>query len=418
MNNLQEAINNIRIIDGHEHIDMYEVRKERNIDFFKLIHYLESDMISAGMKRDILYGKSPLSDKEKAEHFLKYWDKTKNTTYALMIKDAMEGLYNMEDWSVKGLLALNEKVKAKTNDRSWFKEVLNDKSGIDLAFTLVQTTDVDFSLFRPILFLDFMFRLRGPADIEFIKKKSKMAIHSLKDYQAAVRVIIDNLVKDGMTASKLGHAYWRTLYSQKPTYHEAEQVFNRLKSGFINGGLSQQEAMTLQNFLIHYVIQCSISNDLPIQIHTGHQETSVSRNGNIITNSKVTNLIPILAEYPDGKFVLLHNGIPYHQEYLSIVKNFTNAYADFTWSYIISPTLAKQLLHQTIEMVPMSKIFGFGGDYNSVEGTYAHQKLARKIVGEVLTEKTEANIFSEQEAITFAKRIFRDNLIDFYKIEV
>lgn len=416
--NIQEAINKIRIIDGHEHIDMHAIRMARKVDFFQTIHYLESDMISAGMERDILYGNSPLTDMEKAEQFIKYWKKTKNTTYALTVKQAMEDLYGMDDWSVEGVLALNEKVKAKTFDESWFKEVLYEKSGIDLALTLVQTTDVDFSLFRPILFLDFLFRINAPGDIQQIGRKSNRTIHSLNDYLSAAGLIIDRLADEGMIASKLGHAYWRTLQSTKPTFHEAELVFNRIQRGIVADSLSQQEVIKLQNYLIHYVIQCSISHDLPIQIHTGHQEPSVSRNGNLITNSKVTDLIPILAEYPEARFVLLHTGIPYHQEYLSIIKNYPNAYADFTWSYIISPSLTKQLLHQTIEMVPQSKIFGFGGDFNSVEGAYAHQKLARKIVAEVLTEKVEMNMFTEQEAIEFATMIFRDNLIDFYKIEV
>jgi predicted TIM-barrel fold metal-dependent hydrolase len=221
-----------------------------------------------------------------------------------------------------------------------------------------------------------------------------------------------------MVATKLGHAYWRTLKTSKPTFHEAEKQFNRLFSCFIEEPISQQESVVLQDYLIHHVIQCSIKYELPIQIHTGHHETSVSGNGNIITNSNVTDLLPLLLAYPDAKFVLLHCSIPYHQEYLTIVKNFPNAYADFTWVYIISPSVAKQIMHQMIEMVPQNKIFGFGGDYNVIEGTYAHQKLARKIVADVLLEKVQEDMLTEKEAVEFAQRIFRDNLIEFYKLKV
>lgn len=79
--------------------------------------------------------------------------------------------------------------------------------------------------------------------------------------------------------------------------------------------------------------------------------------------------------------------------------------------------MTKQMLFQLIEMVPQSKILGFGGDYDQVEGAYAHAKLAKKIMAEVLTEKVTKAEMTEQEAKEFANRVFRNNLIDLYKID-
>ncbi|MGG3468184.1 amidohydrolase family protein [Neobacillus pocheonensis] len=418
MSSIHEEINKIRIIDGHEHIDPMEIRKKNKVDFFGLLHYLDSDLITAGMKRGILSRDSKISVEEKAEQFLTFYQKTKNTTYARSLKTAVHDLYGMDDWSVNGILSLNEKVLAATNDDEWYSKVLREKSGIDLAFTLAYTTKVDFSLFRPIMFLDYAFKLRTRKDIQVIERDSGEKVHTFKNYLSAVDALLNKFVNEGMIATKLGHAYWRTLKSTKPTFAEAERLFNRLQSSVIDEPMSQQESVILQDYLIHHIIQCSIKYNLPIQIHTGHHETSVSGNGNIITNSKVSDLIPLLAAYPEANFVLLHCGIPYHQEYLSIVKNYPNVYADFTWVYLISPTISKQILHQMIEMVPQNKIFGFGGDYNFVEGTYAHLKLARKIVGDVLVEKVQDHMLTEKEAVEFANRIFRDNLIELYRIKV
>ncbi|PGY15123.1 hypothetical protein COE25_02385 [Bacillus sp. AFS031507] len=418
MSSIHEEINKIRIIDGHEHIDPMEIRKKNKVDFFGLLHYLDSDLITAGMQRGILSENSKLSVEEKAEQFLLYYQKTKNTTYARLLKTAVHDLFGMDDWSVNGILALNEKVLAATNDDTWYQRVLNEKSGIDLAITLPFTTNVDFSLFRPVMFLDYAFKLRTIKDVQVIEGHTGENVQTFQDYLHAVDALLYKFVKEGMVAVKLGHAYWRTLKTMKPTFHEAEQCFNTLLSSIINEPISQKELVVLQDYLIHHIIQCSIKYELPIQIHTGHHETSVSGNGNIITNSKVTDLIPLLAAYPEADFVLLHCGIPYHQEYLSIVKNYPNVYADFTWVYAISPTIAKQILHQMIEMVPQNKIFGFGGDYNFIEGTYAHQKLARKIVGDVLVEKVQDQMLTEKEAVEFARRIFRENLIELYKLKV
>lgn len=418
MSSIHQAIQKIRIIDNHEHIDPKEIRKKNRVDFFGLLHYLESDLITAGMPRGLLNRASPLSAEEKASLFLKYFRRANNTAYARVFKTAMADLYGMDDWTVDGVLKVNEKVKRATDDDNWYEYVLKEKSRIDLAITLAYTTDVDFSLFRPVMFFDFTFQLRRKSDLEQVEKASGFSVHRFQDYLNAVEVIMDRLVSEGMVAVKLGHGYWRPLKMTRPTFFEAERGFNRLLSEPLDEPISRKELIPFEDYMIHHIIQCAIRRKLPVQIHTGLQETSVSGNGNIITHSKVSDLIPLLLAYPDCRFILLHGGIPYHQEYLTIVKNFPNVYGDFTWLYIISPTVAKQVLHQMIEMVPSNKIIGFGGDFNYVEGAYAHQKWARRIVGDVLTEKVAEGYWTEEEALSFARAIFRENLISLYSLDM
>lgn len=414
---LSKQINEIRIIDNHEHIDPLEIRRKNKTGFFDLMHYLESDLITAGMKRGILQDPK-ISNEEKAKIFLKYFHRTGNTIYARSFQTAMHDLYGMNDWSVEGILELNEKVKKATDDDNWYRYVLQEKSGIDLAIVLPYTTKVDFSIFRPVMFLDFIYQIRTRKDVENIERSTGILIHNFNDYLQAVEHILDKFIAEGMIAAKFGHAYWRTLKTMHPTFYDAEKSFNQVLTNFLDEPLSQEDLLPLQDYLIHYLIQCCLQKDLPIQIHTGHHETSVSGNGNIITNSRVTDLIPLFLQYPKAKFVLLHCSYPYYQEYLSILKNFPNVYGDLTWVYIISPTAAKFILHQMIEMVPANKIFGFGGDYNYVEGAYAHQKIARTILTEVLTEKVTTNLLTEYEAVEYAKRIFRENLIEFYDLKI
>jgi hypothetical protein len=417
MSDIKDFVRSLRIIDGHEHLPMQAMRQREQTGLFGLMHYLDSDLISAGMPREALAKQTDTSLEEKAKTFLTYWNMARNTTYARMFRTAMEDLYGMKDWTVNGLLDLHEKIVSASNDPDWYRYVLRERSGIDLALTLIQTTNVDFSLFRPVMFFDFTFRLRTLKDIHDVEKGAGMTVHTFRQYLEAVDALLDKYVREGMVATKLGHAYWRTLACGKPTEKEAEAVFNKFLSSPLEDGLSQAEWRPFQDYLIHYVIQRSIAHGLPIQIHTGHLETSVSANGNIITNSRVSDLLPLLAEYRDARFVLLHTGFPYSSEYLSIVKNYPNAYADLTWIYVISPTAAKQTLHAMMEMVPQSKIHAFGGDYNYIEGTYAHQKLARRIVAEVLEEKVREGALDEDEAIEFAKAVFRNNLIDFYQLD-
>jgi hypothetical protein len=418
LQSIEQELNKIRIIDGHEHLFTSNMREKGKMGFFGLLHYLDSDMITAGMKRGVLDKLSPLSDEEKAALFLRYWNRTSNTTYARMFKTGMEDLYGFHDWSVEGILKLDQQIIEKSLDPSWYYTVLKEKSGIDMALTLIQTTKVDFGLFRPVMFMDFTYRISAWNDIEIVFQGAGKAVRDLSSYLEVIEALFDQYVQEGMVATKLGHAYWRSLECGKSTYSEAESVFNRLASMSSKEALQPEEIRPLQDYLIRYIIQQSAVRQLPIQIHTGHHETSVSGDGNIITNSKVTDLIPLFLDYTDARFVLLHMGLPYHDEYLSIAKNFSNVYADMTWVYIISPSASKQILHQMIEMVPQCKVLAFGGDYNFVEGTYAHQKLARKLLAEVLSEKVVDGVMQETEAVHYANLVFRDNLIDLYDLKI
>ncbi|GAB2566526.1 amidohydrolase family protein [Gracilibacillus alcaliphilus] len=419
MSIIAQHINNIKLIDGHEHLIPQKDRQKMNSDFFDLLHYLQSDLITAGIDSAFFdKKKNQMSDREKAAVFLKYWVKTKNTTYAQMLRWAVEDIYGMKDWTVDGICHLNEQVKQASQDPLLYHKILKEKAGIDLAFTLIFTTKVDFELFRPVMWTDHVFKLRTLQEIINLEKEADMTIYELDDLVSAMDTLIERYVNEGMVATKIGAAYWRTLAVEKPTKEAAAQAFNKIKANHLGEWIPQEEAKPLQDYMIHRVIQASIKHELPIQIHTGHQEPSVSGNGNILTHSQVTDLIPLLLEYSQAKFVLLHGGYPYYNEYLSIVKNFPNAYADLTWCYILSPTATKQMLMQMIEMVPQSKILGFGGDYSQVEGTYAHAKLARRILTEALTAKVELGDMTVKEACEFANHVLRNNLIELYQLEL
>jgi predicted TIM-barrel fold metal-dependent hydrolase len=104
------------------------------------------------------------------------------------------------------------------------------------------------------------------------------------------------------------------------------------------------------------------------------------------------------------------------REVISIAKNFQNAYLDMCWLHIISRKAAKDFLEEALEAVPLSKIFGFGGDFMNVEGTYAHLKIARQNISSVLTKLIEEERIDKKEALKISKMVLYDNPSIFYKI--
>jgi hypothetical protein len=61
------------------------------------------------------------------------------------------------------------------------------------------------------------------------------------------------------------------------------------------------------------------------------------------------------------------------------------------------------------ETIPSNKILGFGGDFIYAELTYAHAKMARRAVAQVLAAKVGEGFCSETEALELGRRILYDN---------
>ena len=53
----------------------------------------------------------------------------------------------------------------------------------------------------------------------------------------------------------------------------------------------------------------------------------------------------------------------------------------------MSPEITTRALLSYIDLLPMHKIFGFGGDYQVVEKVYGHLQLAKRDIARALAEK-------------------------------
>lgn len=408
---LKDFIDSIKVIDAHEHIIGIEERKYKNIGFFGMLHYLESDFVTVA---DISWGyfeDDKVSFEEKSKRFLDEWHKVMNTNYARHLKIAMCDLYGVCEFDKESLIALDKKIKTKSNDKNWYKHVLKDKSNIEMAFVMYAANSVDCDFFKSILYCDQYLWLEQMKTI----MADKLCDRNLYSYEAYLEQQVLEEINMGMVALKLAIAYWRNLNINVVSLQDAQSIFNKICEG---KSISKAEEKDLQDYLIGFFVKLSIKYDLPMQIHTGHQEPSATGNGNDIRNSNVELLIPFIGRNKKVTFVLLHCGFPYIDAYLTIIKNYSNVYMDFSWIYVISQYDAKVALHKAIEMIPNHRIIGFGGDYLQVELAYAHQKTARRLINSVLNEKINDGYLTQKEAKEIAVNILRDNAIGLYKLNL
>jgi hypothetical protein len=441
---LEETINNLRIIDSHEHLHSEDERVQGGADPFKTLvrhSYAYSDLKSAGLSSEdyekLIDEKRDILDRWKIVE--PYWNKASNTGYFASIKMSIRDLYGIEEINENTIQALAEKMRL-ANKKGLYRWVLKDKAKIDLSIVDNDYwdnkgayhfyVDVDPEFFAPVVKLENFIFVRSREDIKSLSQMHGIPIHSLKELEAALQLTIEKL-RGKIVGLKIGLAYYRSLSFEKVTFNEAEKVFNKILSsktfsvfGDVSGTggpgnfqrddqLSIEEGKALQDYMVHRILQLAGKHSLPVQIHTGLQDG----NFNLISNSNPVLLTNLFMEYYDVVFDVFHGSYPYTKELTTLVKNFPNVYLDMCWLHIISPAAAREALADWLDSVPASKIIGFGGDYAQycIEGAYGHSKIARNNISRVLRNKVDDGTFSEKEAKRLAQLLLRENALRVFR---
>jgi predicted TIM-barrel fold metal-dependent hydrolase len=130
-------------------------------------------------------------------------------------------------------------------------------------------------------------------------------------------------------------------------------------------------------------------------------------------------MINVFPMHPRTRFDLYHMGMPSVRQTGVIGKNNPNVWLNLCWSHVISPKMTRSFLNEWMDLVPMNKIIGFGGDYGpeSLEKIYGHLQMAKEDAAEALAERVAARRMSERQAREVAQAWFYDNPRELYRIE-
>jgi len=77
----------------------------------------------------------------------------------------------------------------------------------------------------------------------------------------------------------------------------------------------------------------------------------------------------------------------------------------------------RQSLDEWLDLVPASRILGFGSDVHWPEMILAHLVMARSCIADVLAQKVERDFLSEECAVDLCHKLMRDNAMKLYGLE-
>ena len=413
---IREALDKTPLVNTHEHILPEAERTSSHIDFFTLAnHYAISDVISAGLSSEdkavIDDPDAPMAQRWKL--FEPHWKNARFTGYGEALRIAIADIYEADEISPETLPGINDRISRK-NRVGLYREILTEKTNIRYSVlddywnpAPVAPDPTFFVLARKF---DRFVTPQTPEAVQQLEELTDVSITDLKGLKQAMEKSFAQSLEAGMVTVKSTLAYAREIRYEEVESTAAAQDFQRLllKMRPLPEGFRSREDRpyrALEDHMFHHLIQLAAEHKIPVQIHTGLQ----SGNGNYITNSNPTHLTNLFFLYPGVKFDLFHVSYPYQGEVAVLAKNFPNVHADFCWAHIISGSMACRTLHEMLETVPANKIFGYGGDYRFPELSYAHAKMARRNIAQVLAEKVEAGFCGEDEALELGRMILHDN---------
>lgn len=402
---LVEEMEQIDVIDCHEHLVSEKERLQKDVDVFTLFsHYTRHDLVNSGMpveKYNLLHDRSiPLETRWSI--FEPYWGNIRYTSYARSALIAAKKFYGADDINISTYRAISEEIK-KANLSGLYKKVLKEACHIDVS--LVQNDfpfiEVDRDYFAPVLhmtFFDDTSSWKGMSRPSFFPEEN---VNTLDDYLC----VAERFIAEGKAKGAVG-LKMPVREMGEPSRQEALKAFRMLKEGVVD---ILPDVNPLYDYVMDYIASMAEKYDLVIAVHTGYWEDFRRLNP--------IHIIPLVMRHPKTRFDVFHLGYPWVRETLMLGKGFPNVWLNLCWTHIISQKFAEEALSEAVELVPANKILAFGADYElPVEKVYGHLIMAREDIARALSPKIESGQMSFKQAVSVVQKWLKDNPKELYQL--
>lgn len=402
---LHTQISALPVIDCHEHTFLPE-SLPMPVDLWTVVRNsdLADDLISAGM---------PATNRQHLhwDNAAPYLPLVRNTGFYCSLILAFQWLFDFQDSELRAdnWESLSTKIVDANARTDWYPAVLHQLGNIRLILR-VQGDEadpfcVDRRYFAPLINFDDWIRADGPEQREKLASKAGGQARTLKEYLSALDLAFEQTWAQGAVGVKSMLAYRRSLNYLQPDRTEIEAMFCRRN-------LSEREAHTVEDFLVHEVAERAGRFQLPYQIHVGYG----SWQSNITAGANPLYLNPLIEAHRNTQFVLLHGGYPFIGEMATLAKNHPNVFLEAGWLAYIAPAAYRRAMTEWLDSVPINKILAFGADCLHIEQTFGALILTRRLITKVLAAKILEWGWTESLGLECAARLLSRNALELYKL--
>jgi len=372
-----------------------------------LSHYYNDDLRAAGMGRDKMRKFfSPKTDPvEKWKLLEPYWPVTKTTGYGQAVDISIRQLYGVDELSAKTVGKVQDGYE-KMRRPGFYRHIIRDLGNIESCqINSLQGTPFMESAQPALLMQDIsILKMFENPNFDMYAGPAGIKLNNLSDWHRAIDWWFDKYAKYAV-AVKSQNAYKRDINYEDVPAEKVDAVFKKILAG---KNVTGPEKKAFEDHVFWYAVNRATENDLPVKLHTGYyvgnNHMPLSR---LINNPGSATMICRMS--PETRFVFMHICYPYYEELISAAKQYSNAYLDMCWAWIINPVASKDFLKKYLVTAPTNKVLTFGADYIPVEPVLGHAVMARRGIAIALSELVEEGWLSLDDALELTDPIMHGN---------
>jgi predicted TIM-barrel fold metal-dependent hydrolase len=406
---LIEGMSSFEVIDCHEHLISEQERLAMSVDVFTLFRgYNAYTLNAAGLSQEIafttLYDPAvPLDERWALAR--EAWERSRHTSYARALLLCIQKFYGYDDLNDDTYGPISMAMQ-QANVPGLYQRVLGDACRIHTALNIpigspFVPAPEPFMAFIPMM----PFYFEGIPSREAVLHPAfapGATVETLDAYLQAMTAYLTAAKAAGAVGIKIA-----SIAYGEPDRAEAERLFARLR----DHNEVPPELNALRDYLADHTLACATELDLPVAVHAGYWGD--------FRKLHPLHLIPLLERFPDTRFDIFHLGYPWVRDTLMLAKGFPNAWINMCWTHVLSQKMATDALDEALDLLPTSKILGFGADYwRPVEKVYGHLVMARVDIARALAIRVADGRMTETQALDIAHRWLWDNPVELYKLAV
>jgi hypothetical protein len=299
------------------------------------MNYVSSDLEVAGAGKEAigrLFDPAAGDIDSRFSGIRKAWEATQHTGYGEAVRLIAREVYGLDSITPDGLEAAQRKLEELRQPGERLR-LLSEVAGLDHVqiddYRLVCEADPS----GPEFFLyDISWWAFADGDLKAkeILQATGIEVSTLEHLREALGAIFQRYGSCAI-AVKAQHAYTRTLCWDE---RSDDQAARALAAVLGRSEVDVATRLALGDWCWARGIELAIEHNLPFKLHTGHHGGTGEMP---IDWVRAGNLCPLLARYPDARFVLMHTAYPYSDELVSIAKHYPNVWVDLCWAWSLDP---------------------------------------------------------------------------------
>ena len=410
---LKRRIDATPLVDSHEHLCDEQERFNGPKSWVNLLqHYFSDDFVSAGLDWNSVWGEQAQKEApvELWRRIEPYWFAVKNTGYGQAVRIVLRELF--------GINRLEESVIPELQKRYEENLTVGLYDRVLKQHANIESCQVDrgpyYESRHPELLLHDIniVGMMTTDSLREIASRVGTTVKTLADAHEAIRLFFRKYAPYA-TAVKSQIAYSRGLDFEQVPPERAEEPFQKKWEG---KPVSPEEVKWLQDHLFWFCVQQADEHRLPVKLHTGYYVGNNSMPLSRLSQNPA-QMTDLCLRSKKTRWVFMHTCYPYSRELIAIAKQFSNAYVQTCWAWIIDPPGTKNFLKQYLATAPANKIHVFGGDYGTVENVLGHARIARNGVFAALAELVEEDYLERDDALELVEPLLRGNARRMFDLE-